>query len=154
MTLKTFLLTGLMLISNLVFAQNQNTRLKQGSCGKVLWKAGNLMPSPDSKSVSAKGTPVVREIYIYELTNTKQTVAAEEASFYKEIKTKLVVNVISDKKGRFSVRLPAGYYSVFIKEEKGFYANQYDDAMNINSIQIGQGKWTKMEFVIDYAAVY
>ncbi|MEZ4903469.1 MAG: carboxypeptidase regulatory-like domain-containing protein [Spirosomataceae bacterium] len=147
-----FFLMGLMLVS--AYALAQTPRLKQGVCGKVLWKAGNQMPSPDNKNILAKGSPVVREIYIYELTTEKQTISSEEAGFYKAVQTKLVKKVTTDKKGKFSVRLPDGYYSLFIKEEKGLYANQFDDAMNINPIQISKGKWVKADFIIDYAAVY
>jgi hypothetical protein len=110
------------------------------------------MPGPGVKP--SKGSPVVREIYIYELTSDKQTEPAEEAGFYQKINSKLVKKVKSDKKGLFSVLLPPGYYSLFVKEEKGLYANLFDDAMNINPVQIRKGKWEKFEFIIDYQAVY
>jgi hypothetical protein len=130
----------------------QKKKVTQGINGKVLWKAGNLMPGPGIKP--SKGSPAVREIYIYELTSDKQTEAAEEGGFYRKINSKLVKKVKSDKKGTFSVLLPPGYYSLFSKEEKGFYANLFDDAMNINPMQVRKGKWDTFEFVIDYQAVY
>jgi hypothetical protein len=112
------------------------------------------MPQVGVKPSTPKGSPVVREVYIYQLTNEKQTEPSEEAGFYRKINAKLVKKVKSDKKGMFSVALPAGYYSLFVKEEKGFYANLFDDAMNINTVQVRKGKWEKFEFVIDYEAVY
>jgi hypothetical protein len=133
-------------------APAQKKKVTQGITGQVLWKAGNLMPGPGVKP--SKGSPAVREIYIYELTSNKQTEAAEETGFYRKINSKLIKKVKSDKKGLFSVSLPAGYYSLFTKEEKGFYANLFDDAMNINPVQIRKGKWDTFDFVIDYAAVY
>ena len=150
MTSKIGLFLVILFLTTLSFAQKK--KVTQGINGKVLWKAGNLMPGPGVKP--SKGSPVVREIYIYELTSDKQTEAAEEGGFYRKINSKLVKKVKSDKKGLFSVLLPPGYYSLFVKEEKGFYANLFDDAMNINPVQIRKGKWDTFEFVIDYAAVY
>lgn len=150
MTSKIGFFLGIFLLTTLAFAQKK--KITQGINGKVLWKAGNLMPGPGVKP--SKGSPIVREIFIYELTSDKQTEAAEEAGFYQKINSKLVKKVKSDKKGVFWVSLPAGYYSLFAKEEKGFYANLFDDSMNINTIQVRKGKWEKFEFVIDYKAVY
>lgn len=141
---------GIFFLTTFSFAQKK--KVTQGINGKVLWKAGNLMPSPDVKP--SKGSPIVREIFIYELTSNKQTEAVEEGGFYQKINSKLVKKVKSDKKGLFSVLLPPGYYSLFSKEEKGFYANLFDDAMNINPVQVRKGKWGKFEFIIDYQAVY
>ena len=150
MTSKIGFFLVILFLTTLSFSQKK--KVTQGINGKVLWKAGNLMPGPGVKP--SKGSPVVREIYIYELTSDKQTEAAGEAGFYRKINSKLVKKVKSDKKGLFSVLLPPGYYSLFAKEEKGFYANLFDDAMNINPVQIRKGKWDTFEFVIDYAAVY
>lgn len=150
MTSKISFFLAILLLTTLSFAQKK--KITQGINGKVLWKAGNLMPGPGIKP--SKGSPVVREIFIYELTSDKQTEPAEEGGFYRKINSKLVKKVKSDKKGLFSVLLPAGYYSLFAKEEKGFYANIFDDAMNINTVEVRKGKWEKFEFVIDYEAVY
>ena len=152
MTSKICFLLGLFLLATLSFAQKK--KVTQGITGKVIWKAGNFMPQVDAKANLPKGLPVVREIYIYQLTSEKQTVAAEESGFYQKINSKFVKKVNSDKKGFFAVTLPVGYYSLFTKEEKGFYANLFDDAMNINPIQVRKGKWEKVEFMIDYAATY
>jgi hypothetical protein len=143
---------GIFLLTTLSFAQKK--KVTQGINGKVIWKAGNFMPQVGVKPSTPKGLPVVREVYIYQLTNEKQTEPAEEAGFYRKINSKLVKKVKSDKKGMYSVTLPMGYYSLFTKEEKGFYANLFDDAMNINPVQVHKGKWAKFEFVIDYQAVY
>ncbi len=135
-------------------ASAQKKSFKQGIKGKVIWKAGNLMPSPDAPSRLVTGTPVVREVYIYELTSSKQAETDEGGVFYKNIQTKLIKKVKSDKKGNFCVGLAPGYYSVFVKEDKGLYANLFDDAMNLNPIHISQGKWEKQDLVIDHEAVY
>ena len=126
----------------------------QGVSGQVLWKAGNFMPTIGTKATQPKAVPAVREVLIYALTNDKQVITGEEAGFYQQVNSKLVKKIKTDKKGRFSVTLPEGYYSVFTKEEKGLYANLFDDAMNINPIQVKKHRWTKIELVVDYQAVY
>jgi hypothetical protein len=146
------ILCCLLLLVVVGFAQKKAPT--QGVKGVVLWKAGNFMPSPDTKSPLPKGMPIVREIWIYELTNQNQTEVSEEATFYKKINAKLIKKVKSGKDGRFVVSLPVGQYSVFAKEEKGFYANLFDDAMNLNPLTINKKKWTRIEVVIDYEAVY
>ena len=139
-----------LLITTLAAAQ-KNT---QGISGRVLWKAGNFMPTVGVKASVPKATPVVREVYIYALTNDKQVEAGEGAGFYQKVNSILVKKVKTNNKGQFSVSLPVGYYSVFTKEDKGLYANLFDDAMNINPVQVQRRRWTKIEVVVDYQAVY
>ncbi len=139
-----------LLITTLAAAQ-KNT---QGISGRVLWKAGNFMPTVGVKASVPKATPVVREVYIYALTNDKQVEAGEDAGFYQKVNSILVKKVKTNNKGQFSVSLPVGYYSVFTKEDKGLYANLFDDAMNINPVQVQRRRWTKIEVVVDYQAVY
>ncbi|WP_428665943.1 hypothetical protein [Runella sp.] len=146
------LLFGLFLLTSGCAAQKKKG--SQGISGTVLWRSGNLMPSPDAKTSNRKGSPIVREILIYELADNSKVEPAEESGFYRTIHTKLIKKVTSDKEGRFTVSLPAGYYSLFIKEEKGLYANLFDDAMNINPVHIQKGKWEEIDIIIDYAAVY
>lgn len=150
--LKKVLCCLFLLLATLSFAQKK--KQTQGVSGTVLWKKGNFMPSPDMKVQQPKAVPAQRDVYIYELTNDKQAEPAEEPTFYKKINTKLVKKVKSDTKGRFWVRLPVGYYSVFVQEPKGFYANLFDDAMNLNPVQVKRGRWAKVEVVIDHEAVY
>ncbi|AEI46843.1 hypothetical protein [Runella slithyformis] len=126
----------------------------QGITGTVLWRSGNFMPSPDAKASNAKGTPIVREILIYELTALSKAEPAEQAGFYQKINTKLIKKVTSNSSGRFTVSLPKGYYSLFVKEDKGLYANLFDDTMNIHPVHIQQGQWKKTDIIVDYAAVY
>ncbi len=132
----------------------QKKKGSQGISGTVLWRSGNLMPSPDVKVTNPKGSPIAREILIYELTSSNQTEPADDAGFYRKINSKFIQKITTNKAGRFKVTLPAGYYSLFTKEDKGLYANLFDDAMNINPVQVRKGKWEKIEIIIDYAAVY
>lgn len=123
---------------------------KQGLCGKVVWVSGNQMPGPGLKSSAAKG--IVREVYIYEATNTAQTTG--ENGFYKTVQTKLIKKLKTKKDGRFSVSLPVGTYSVFVKEPNGLWANSFDGEGRINPVIINAKSCTSLTITVNYEAAY
>ncbi|WP_266369107.1 hypothetical protein [Tellurirhabdus rosea] len=123
----------------------------QGLCGTVLFKSGNNMPTVDRPQ--PKGQPVAREVLIYELTGMNQ-VKANDEGFYTEVASKLIKTVKSGKDGRFCVSLPAGSYSVFVKEEKGLYANEFDGENHIFPVKIEKGRKSTAKVEISYAAVF
>lgn len=122
----------------------------QGIKGKVVWLSGNQMPGPDRPQ--SRPTGIKREIYIYEPTTLQQV--TQQGNFYSEIKTALVKKVVSKKDGSFKVRLPLGEYSVFVKEEGGFFANLFDDKGRINIVEVNRGQFTEMTIRVDYKAAY
>lgn len=123
----------------------------QGICGSIVWKSGNLMPSPDRSMPKPKA--VQRELFVYELTNTQQ--ATSQNGFYKAIVTGLVKSVKSDADGKFCLALPEGKYSLFVKEgEKGLYANQFDADGNIFPVKVSKDNLSMIVFTIDYQANY
>lgn len=123
----------------------------QGICGSIIWKSGNLMPSPDHEIPKPKA--VQRELFVYELTNTQQ--ATLQNGFYKAIVTNLVKSVKSDAGGKFCVELPEGKYSLFVKEgNKGLYANQFDADGNIFPVKVSKENLSMIVFTIDYQANY
>jgi hypothetical protein len=140
-------------ISVFAVAQKHKKVVNQGISGIVLWQSGNQMPSPDAPATTAKGSPVQREVYIYELTNQKQA-DASAMPFFSKITTKLIAKVKTGKDGKFKIKLPVGYYSIFTKEAKGLYANQFDDSTNIFAVQVTRHKWSGITFLIDYQAAY
>lgn len=123
----------------------------QGLCGTVIFKSGNLQPGPDR--TLPKGLPVVREVLIYELT-TQNQVQANGEGFYTEVKSKLVKTAKSGKDGKFCVALPVGLYSVFVREEQGLYANQFDSDNHIFPVEIRKNRKSTITFEITYAAVF
>ncbi|RIJ37449.1 carboxypeptidase-like regulatory domain-containing protein [Pontibacter oryzae] len=131
--------------------EQQPAPVEQGITGKVLWVAGNQMPSPDAPP--SKGRGVQRTMYVYELTNSSQTTSTDGV-FHANIQAKLVAQFTTDANGSFSVSLEPGKYSLFSKEEKGFYANQYDGENNVFPIEVQQGQVTNVEFQINYQANY
>ena len=124
---------------------------KQGIEGYLYKVSGNQMPSPDIKPrppTGIKGT-----LYIYELTNISQAVK-KEGSFYSSVSTRLIRKVETNSKGYFKVKLPPGRYSLFIKKDELFYSNQFDSENNIAPVEVLPKKMVKVEFRMDYDAVY
>jgi hypothetical protein len=125
--------------------------ISQGVCGTVIWKEGNLMPSPDRPASKGKG--VVRDVVVYELTNMSQVVS--EGGFHRSIKTKLIKKVSSDADGHFCIPLPEGKYSLFVWEDgKGLYANSFDEKNNIFPVTVQRGHIENITFTVDYKAAY
>ena len=131
--------------------QAQQTPIEQGISGKVLWQAGNQMPSPDVPPSKGKG--VQRTVYIYELTNGNQATTTDGV-FHANIQTDLVTKVETDADGNFAVSLEPGVYSLFTKEEKGLYANLFDGENNIYPVEVQEGQVTNVELLINYEASY
>jgi hypothetical protein len=123
----------------------------QGICGTVVFKSGNFMPGPDRPQ--PKGQPVVREVLIYKLTNQSQTETNDEG-FYTKVLTQKVKTVKSGKDGKFCVSLPVGQYSLFVREEKGLYANLSDERNNIFPVSVQKNRKTPVTVDITYQAAF
>lgn len=137
----------------LIFTQcksNTLPQVSQGLKGQVLWFEGNLMPGPGVPLNNGK--PIIREVFIYELTNMQQLTM--EGNMCTNVKTKLVATTKSDSKGEFEIALAPGEYSVFIKEESGLFANTFDGNRNIGKVQILSGEYTTVKLKVDYKAAY
>ncbi len=128
-------------------------RKKQGIEGHVYRISGNQMPSPDRPATKPKG--IKTALYVFELTNTSQVSRPEEhAPFYSSVQTKLVKKIITDSSGYFKTYLPAGRYSLFAKKDSLYYANWFDGDNHIAPVEVLPGKITRIDFKIDYDAVY
>lgn len=125
--------------------------IHQGICGSIVWKSGNLMPSPDREAVKAK--PIQRELFVYELTNISE--ATFQNGFYTAIVKSKIKCVKSDAEGKFCLDLPEGDYSLFVKVgDKGLYANSFDGKGNIFPVKVSKDKISIIVFTVDYQAVY
>lgn len=123
---------------------------KQGLQGQVFWVSGNQMPGPEA--VLSPNQGAVREVLIYDLTNT--TDATQVGPFFRDIKTRLVAITQSKPDGTFKIKLPVGTYSVFTKERNGLYANLFDGKGFINPVTIKAGQYAWKTITIDYEAAY
>lgn len=143
--MKYLLCIGLLLAIIPAFAQNQ------GIAGRVEWISGNQMPGPDRPATKAKG--IKREIWIYQPT-TMADANATDGVFFSDIKTTLIKKVKSNCKGRFRVKLAPGEYSIFIKEKKGLFANQFDGQNRIHCVAVKPGEFTEITIQVNYEAAY
>ena len=131
-------------------AANRHPKSNMGVVlGKVTYEKGNQMPGQDS-SASAKG--VIRDIYIYELTNELDV--SKKNLLYTDINSKVITKVSSDASGAFSIELMEGEYSLLIKEGDAYYASQLDMNNNLHPITVKAGETTRVNVLINYEAFY
>ncbi len=153
-TMKLLALLSVILLS--VSSRGCEQTVEQGLAGQVLWLEGNLMPTigkeADSDKAARKGQPVQREIYVYELTSMDE--ATSDGTFFSNIKTELVKTTETNKDGVFAIELPAGRYSVFVKEEQGLFANSFNGEGYINPVEVKEGELTKILIQVNYKAAY
>jgi hypothetical protein len=123
---------------------------QQGICGSVSRTSGNQMPGPDKKSTGS--APIEVEIFIYEATTTSQVTNVD--GFYSAVTTRLIKMVKSKKDGTFTVKLPSGIYSVFVKEKSGLWANTFDGQGRINPVEVTTGNYTTFTINVNYEAAY
>jgi hypothetical protein len=153
----TWLLT-LLLLTVHAFGQKAPAKkakpmANQGICGTVLELKGNHMPGPDKPM--PKGQPVVREVVIYPLLTMEQ-VKMDDEGFIQDVPgINSLQTVRSDKQGKFcAYKLPAGRYSVLVRESKGLYANLFDLDGRINAQTVRPGKVTQTTVEITHQAAF
>ena len=127
----------------------------QGLIGEVRWVEGNLMPTIGDTTYAerAMGIPIERELFVFMAVTNENTIGAG-GTFYKSIQSELVSKVRTDRKGGFKVSLPPGKYSIFVKEEDGFFANSFDGENYINPVTIHANKFTEIQILVNYNAFY
>ncbi len=133
-------------------AQENNKAVKQGVMGRLVWLEGNLMPSIEAGGNAPAGQPVQREVHIYEVTKISE--AEQSENFYKNIQTKLVKVVMSEKNGFFRTALEPGQYSFFVKEPKGLFANIFDAYGHIMPVEVIEDEVAEVTININYMAAY
>ncbi|GAB4344706.1 MAG: hypothetical protein OHK0038_24940 [Flammeovirgaceae bacterium] len=134
---------------------NVPSKVKQGIVGKLVWKEGNHMPQiveKGSKPQMGKTMGIRREIFVYE--PTKMTDTKGEAPFFIQPRTKRVAIAASNSDGDFKIALPVGKYSIFVREEKGLFANAFDGEGYICLVEVKENQITEIEIIVDYQAAY
>jgi len=126
--------------------------LGQGLIGVVCFWKGDFMPSPDPTS----GTilPVARTVEIYAAARDADTVNVPGTMFISAVKTPLIATTTSGADGWFSVALPPGTYSVFVREPQGLYANGWNDAGIITPVEVVAGAAVRAQFNVDYESTH
>ena len=135
-------------------AKAKKATVMEGICGTVVEKRGNHMPSPDSLRPNAGGTPVEREVLIFKRLAMNEVDAGENGFINSVRDAKPIKTVMSGKDGKFCVSVPAGHYSVLVREPKGLYANLSDSQNNINPVRVEKGQKAQVTVEITHEAVF
>ena len=129
--------------------------------GKLHLLSGNRMPSPprrpgDTARLASGGPGVKGTVCIFELTNDSQIIRQGTSPWCEAVHTRLIRQVDTDDKGNFSIPLPPGRYSVFIKKGLLFYASRRDEHNDIAPVEVLPGKMTQVDCSVeaDKKAVY
>ena len=128
--------------------------ISQGVTGKVILFQGNQMPTVGVEMPSGK--PVEREIYFCKPVKMGELEdgGVVGGTIFQGVEPLLIKKTQSDEKGSFSIELPAGKYSVFTKEETGFFANSFDGDGYIHVVEVKEGEVAEMTIQINYQAVF
>jgi hypothetical protein len=139
----------LALLAGVLSCKNQPA-ITTGIVGQVVWVSGNQMPGPDKPDVP--GQPVERTVIITEAV--KMSDLEGNAPLFSSAPKKVVKKVDTNKSGAFTVELPPGIYSIFIKEEDGYFANSFDNTNTVNPVVVSNGNVSDILIRIDYKASY
>ncbi|GAA4826548.1 carboxypeptidase regulatory-like domain-containing protein [Algivirga pacifica] len=123
--------------------------------GVILWQEGNQMPMVGQENTTiqtAQPKGIEREVYIFNALNAKD-IQARKGTFY-QIQEEPLLIVKSKKDGSFKASLPAGTYSVFVKEAQGLFANRMNGNGTINPVTVKEKGYTPIRIVVNYMAAY
>jgi hypothetical protein len=130
----------------------RSSEITQGITGQITEATGNQMPMKDAPPRQPKG--ILTDVLVYEPTNLRQVARVGTSPVYTAIRTKLVASTTTDSSGHYTVALPVGSYSVFLKQGSGYYANLYDGNNNIAVFTVDSNKLTKANLTISLKASY
>jgi hypothetical protein len=122
----------------------------QGIEGNLYKVSGNQMPMKGGER--SKPKPLISEVYIYQATTAKQVQG--QGTLYSQINTKLAAKVKTDNNGHYKIALPAGLYSVFVKEGNLYFASESDGTGTLNPAEVVVGKITTRNITVNHDAAY
>ena len=119
--------------------------------GEVRWVTGNQMPGPNR--ATTEGAPVVREIFIYKPLLQKELPMGSTGLFVN-LPGDPVKVVQSNQEGKFMVTLPPGKYSVFTKEDDGYFGGTFDMNGVVSPVVLNSGDNPPYKIIVNYSAAY
>jgi len=127
-------------------------RIIQGVTGLVFEVRGNQMPAPGKGVQVRHGTEKVFGIFLPANLETAQK--GHKDCFFKKPGSQLVKMAKTDKNGCFSLALMPGRYSIFVKENREWYANSFDGEGGIFPFEVFPDSLTHLDFRINHGAWY
>ena len=130
----------------------QKSAIEQGISGYILQEKGNRMPSPDQPVSAPQGLKTM--VFIHPVTDVNLLTKLATPGFYQSINTPAVASISSDSTGFFSVSLPPGTYSIFVKHREGFYANWFNEKNQVSPVEVLAHKVTTVKLIVSAGASY
>jgi hypothetical protein len=128
------------------------TSPRQGISGYVIENRGNHMPMKGIEQKISKGFACT--ILIFEPTSLNETTPHNISNLYEIIHTKQVGLVDTDSSGHFTVDLPVGKYSLFIRLGNKFYSNLFNQFNQIGLFEVLPNKYTEANLIMNRGATY
>ncbi len=141
----------ILLMGSLVGCASMSGQNGQGIKGTTVWVSGNRMPGPVTKLPPPD--PVKRWVLITEVLDMAQ-MPSQEDGLYPSLPVDPVDSVESSENGKFRITLPEGTYSVFTREDNGYFANKFDEKSRVNPVVVTENTMTEIVIEINYSAVY
>ena len=130
----------------------QKAAIEQGIDGYILEEKGNRMPSPDRPLSAPKGLKT--QVFFYPVTDITQLTQLTTPGLYQVISTPPQATTTTDSTGYFSVSLPPGTYSIFVKYGEGIYANWFNEKNQVSPVEVLAHKVTTVKLIVSGGASY
>ena len=102
--------------------------------------------------------PVERLILIHDVALWPSDVVISDShpghGFFSEVRTLVIDSVQSDPAGFFEIALPAGRYSLFVREDSLFYAKSWAPGRPIGLVEVPEDGVHRVQFDINYQAAF
>ncbi len=128
-----------------------SSNIKQGIEGYIYELTGNQMPMKGKPAGSNKHG-VKRVVYFYQATTLQQVQG--NTPLFDKVNTPLVLKIMSNADGRYKVSLPAGKYSIFVKENDKLFAAETDGTGILNPVTVTTDKITRRDITITVNAAF
>ena len=119
--------------------------LTQGISGYVFLENNTSMPLKGM--AKQKGLPISTMIYVYEAADVDQLIG-QEGHYAKGIKAKIVKQVLSDKAGKFKLRLAPGKYTIVLGYQDGIYIPFFSGNSGLAFVEVSKHQFQEIDLRI------
>jgi len=131
-----------------LYAKIQNHAVLEGM---VTEQWGNAMPIK-AKS-SSNGQAISAKIYIYKALNLAQ-LENQNGNICAKINGDLIQTTTADSLGHYQFQLPAGFYSIVVAYEKGFFIPYFSGNDGVALLSLESKKTTILNIKLNQKASY
>ena len=110
-----------------------------------------ISDNPDEVSKPA-AKPVKRTVRIYPLIQFEDLKI--ENGLYTAVAEEPLTEIETDEKGKYSIQLSPGRYSILVVEEGGLFASIFDGQGNVQPVTVKENEWTLLDIEVNYKAAF